>query len=288
MLVDYHSHINFSAFINDADEVIKRALNGGVFMILVGTQIDTSQRAVEMAEKYAKGVYAAIGLHPIHLEDMEIDEEEINFKARAEIFEPKKYRALAQSKKVVAIGECGLDYFHPHNKERQIAVFRQHLDLADELDLPVILHCRGSKDNPNDAYIDILDILKNRPLKNGGAIHCFMSTLEIARQFLDLGFYIGFTGVITFPRPKSALNGLSVGQAKTAYAEIVREVPLDKILVETDAPYLAPVPFRGKRNEPLYVRYVAEKIAEIKNMNKEDIEKQLFENTLRVFNKIEK
>ena len=311
MLLDYHAHVNFAAFKNDADEVIRRALDSGVFMILVGTQIDTSRRAVEMAAQYEKGVWAAVGLHPIHLEDAHIDESEegVNsrFRSRAEVFDPDAYRALAQHPEVVAIGECGLDYWHiDHNpprpsltlregastpsplrvrgargvtKQKQHATLRAHLDLAHELDLPLILHCRGSKADPADAYRDQLAILREYveagKIKRRGSIHCFVSTWDIAEQFLELGFHIGFTGVITFEKK-------GVGP----YDEVIRNVPLERILVETDCPYLAPVPMRGRRNEPLYVRYVAEKVAEIKGMDKEIVEKQLWENSLKVFPKI--
>ena len=304
MLIDYHAHVNFNAYKDDADEVIKRAHEAGVFMVLVGSQIDTSRRAVEIAARYEKGVWAAVGLHPIHLVQMEVDEEEDHFATRAEIFDPAAYRALTQNPKVVAIGECGLDYFHATDshrisdkiatdygwKERQHETLRQHLELAHELDLPLILHCRGSKADPQDAYRDQLTILREYvqagKLKRRGAIHCFISTWEIAQQYLELGFYIGFTGVITFPRPSRPRSG-SVGQARpSAYDEVVKNTPLGRILVETDCPYLAPVPHRGKRNEPLFVRYVAEKVAEIKGMENEKVEAALFENTLKVFYKI--
>ncbi len=286
MLVDYHAHVNFSAFQNDADEVIKRALTGGVFMILIGSQIDTSSRAVKMAGQYEKGVWAAIGLHPIHLEKTTRDEEESHFISRAEVFDPAAYRALGQNTKVVAVGECGLDYFHlPSDvpiaqvKIKQHTTFRQHLDLADALDLPLILHCRGSVNDPSDAYRDMLGILGEYvaalKIKRRGAIHCFVSTLDIAQQFLALGFHIGFTGVITFEKK-------GVGP----YDEVIRNVPLERILVETDCPYLAPHPMRGKRNEPLYVRYVVEKIAQVKNMSAEKVETQLFANTGQVFYKM--
>lgn len=296
MLLDYHAHVNFAAFKNDANEVIKRALDGGVFMILVGTQIDTSRRAVEMAAKYETGVWTSIGLHPIHLEGTERDEEESHFVSRAEIFDFGAYHALGQNPKVVAVGECGLDYFHlppalPERivKGKQHTTFRQHLDLAHELDLPLILHCRGSVTDPTDAYRDMLAILREYTdagkIKRRGSIHCFVSTWEIAQEFLALKFHIGFTGVITFPRPKSTASGFSVGQAKTsAYDDVVRNVPLERILVETDCPYLAPVPMRGKRNEPLYVRYVAQRVAEVKGMGVEEVEVQLWKNAAAVFN----
>ncbi|MDO8505084.1 MAG: TatD family hydrolase [bacterium] len=322
MLLDYHAHVNFNAYKEDADVVIKRALEASVFMVLVGSQIDTSRRAVEIAERYPRGVWAAVGLHPVHLEQMEIDEEEDHFATRAEIFDKEAYRALAVHPKVVAIGEFGIDYYHiadlqtppsprglrslsPSStpstrggkivspplgggvrggldwiaqvKNRQNVTFRAQLDLADELDLPLILHCRGSVAQPTDAYKDMLAILgeyvKAGKLKRGGSIHCFTSTLPIALQYVALGFHVGFTGVITFKNAER-------------YGEVIRGLPLERILVETDCPYLTPAPHRGKRNEPLYVRYVAEKIAEIKGMDKEAVETQLFENTLRVFNKI--
>ncbi|KKU13643.1 MAG: Hydrolase, TatD family [Parcubacteria group bacterium GW2011_GWC2_45_7] len=284
MLIDYHAHVNFSAFKNDADDVIKRSLNGGVFMILVGSQINTSRRAVAMAEKYENGVWAAVGLHPIHLEERAVDEEESHFVPRKEEFDSVAYRNLAQSKKVVAIGECGLDYYHISKetsvaevKARQHEALRKHMDLASELDLPVILHCRGSAHDPEDAYQDILKIVQEYvragKLERRGAIHCFMSSLSVAQRFVELGFYVGFTGVITFPKTEK-------------YADIIRALPAERILVETDCPYLAPVPYRGKRNEPFYVRYVAEKVAEIRGVPLHEMENILFENTLRVFSRM--
>jgi len=299
MLLDYHAQVNFSAYKDDADEVIKRALDRGVFMVLVGSQMNTSRRAVEMSAQYEKGVYAAVGLHPIHLEEMEVDESEeqveaavpqtFKFKTRREVFHYEAYKTLAQHEKVVAIGECGLDYYHltedarmhvgsiPEATARQEKTFREHLDLAQELDLPLILHCRGSIAEPTDAYRDMLAILREYvdagKLTCGGSIHCFTSTLDIAQQYVALGFHVGFTGVITF---KNAAR----------YADVIRGLPLDRILVETDCPYMTPVPNRGKRNEPLYVRYTAEKVAEILGTEKEAVEKQLWENSLKVFQRI--
>ncbi len=330
MLIDYHAHVNFNAYRNDADEVVERALDAGVVMILVGSQIDTSRRAVEMATRYERGVYAAVGLHPVHLEQMEIDEEEEHFATRAEVFDTAAYRALATHPKTVAIGEFGLDYFHlvdkPYKqsvispkrlggargvapeadppraenltatsmqgvgslgaarddilvaKKRQYVTFRAHLDLAQELDLPLILHCRGSIADPEDAYNDMLAILREyveaEKLKRGGSIHCFTSTLTIAEQYVALGFHVGFTGVITFKNAER-------------YAEVIHALPLEKILVETDCPYLTPVPHRGKRNEPAFVRFVTEKVAEIKGMDAQKVEEQLFKNTLETFPRIQ-
>lgn len=280
MLIDYHSHVNFNVFKDDSDAVLGRALLADVGTILVGTQIDTSKRAVEMAEKFPNGVYAAIGLHPVHLEEQIVDEEEIHFKTREENFDPINYHALAHSKKVVAIGEIGLDYFHLGSEEsipKQKQVFRAQLDLAHELNLPVILHCRTHKGSIDDAYEDLLAIISEYlgagKLKQRGVAHCFLGSQKIAKQFIQLGFAIGFTGIVTF---KNAPENQA----------LARVIPLESILVETDAPYLTPVPHRGKRNEPLYVKFVAQKIAELKGLSIGIVEKALEENTLRIFTKI--
>ncbi|HBV33452.1 TPA: hydrolase TatD [Patescibacteria group bacterium] len=259
-MIDTHCHLNFKAFKDDADEVIKRAHDAGVTRIInVGSQWDTSARGVSMAEE-REGLYAAIALHPIHLYEQEVDEEETHFTTRAEVFDYDKYKKLAlESKKVVAIGECGLDYYHfpkgeniEEVKKKQADSFQQHIDLATELNLPLIIHCR-------EAYDDLFQIL-NEAVKAGklpgrGVNHCFLGTREQAKKFLDLGFYLSFTGIITFKNASPEL------------LEVVKETPLDKIMVETDAPYLAPHPYRGKRNEPAYVVEVANKIAELKEVD---------------------
>jgi len=259
-MIDTHCHLNFKAFKDDADEVIKRAHDAGVTRIInVGSQWDTSARGVSMAEE-REGLYAAIALHPIHLYEQEVDGEETHFTTRAEVFDYDKYKKLAlESKKVVAIGECGLDYYHfpkgeniEEVKKKQADSFQQHIDLATELNLPLIIHCR-------EAYDDLFQIL-NEAVKAGklpgrGVNHCFLGTREQAKKFLDLGFYLSFTGIITFKNASPEL------------LEVVKETPLDKIMVETDAPYLAPHPYRGKRNEPAYVVEVANKIAELKEVD---------------------
>lgn len=259
MLYDTHCHINFKAFAKDGDEVIRRALDNNIGMIIVGSQYSTSERAVEYANKYShEPVYAAAGLHPIHLVEMAVEEEGEKFVSRAEKFDREKYRELVfTSNKIVAIGECGLDYYRlPENiefeliKNLQQQVFREQIELAMELNLPLILHCRGSENNPEDAYREMIEILQEYPPARG-VIHCFSSTDKIAEQFLNLGFYIGFTGIITFKK-------------RGDLREIIKKIPPDKILVETDAPYLAPEPRRGERNEPLFVKYVAEEIIRLK------------------------
>jgi len=265
MLIDTHAHVNFQAFSADRNEVVKRTLAAGCWLINVGSNFATSTRAVEMAGEHPSGVFAAIGLHPGHLEEGTIDEAETGAKSSVEEFDPANYRALAGNKKVVAIGETGLDYYRLSEKNKPIEeiknkqkkVFGEHLELAKELDLPLILHCRGSKENPTDAYEEMLQILE----KSGevrGVIHCFGGNFRQASRFIELGFYIGFTGIITFPKTEELKN-------------IAKSLPLDKILIETDCPYLAPEPYRGKRNEPLYVEWVARKIAELKNISYEEV-----------------
>lgn len=284
-LIDIHAHINFNAFKDDGDAVVKRTLENGIWMILVGSQVDTSRRAVAYAERYPEGVYAAVGLHPIHITENHVDAKEIDiegvpgFHSRVEQFDYDAYKTLAMHPKVVAIGECGLDYYRikssaPNlapgapsgdfdvSKQLQIETFREQIRLAREVKKPLMIHCRN-------AYEDLIQILKEENAQEiGGDIHFFAGSWDIAKQFLDLGFYLSFTGVITFARD---------------YDEVLKNVPMDRIMVETDAPYVTPVPYRGKRNEPLYVEYVAKKIAEIKNLPEEQVFRQLVENTKTLF-----
>src|SRR3989344_2327459 len=193
MLIDTHAHVNFNAFKDDADEVIRRSLAGGTQIINVGSQYSTSKRAVEMAEKHKEGVYAAVGLHPTHVNDEEFDYE--------------KYKDLAKSKKVVAIGEIGLDYFHePYDKNIQRMVLCKQLDLAKELNLPVIFHCRS-------AQSDLIGILKQYN-NISGVIHCFTGDWDEAQEYLKMGFYLGINGIIF----------------KLNLDDIIKKAPLDKIL----------------------------------------------------------
>ncbi|MFH1890574.1 MAG: TatD family hydrolase, partial [Candidatus Kuenenbacteria bacterium] len=266
-LIDTHSHLNFNAYKDDGDKVIRRALDNGIQMINVGSQYDTSKRAVEIAEKYKEGIYAAVGLHPIHLFDLEVDEEKDKFHTKEEEFDEKKYQMLVDSSsKVAAIGEIGFDFYHlpagieiGEAKEIQKKEFIKQIEFAKKNKLPVILHCRGTKDDPLGAYNDLLDTIKSLithyPLPVTGVVHCFTADTETARKFIALGFYIGFTGIITF------------GKNADSVREVVKNIPIEKILVETDCPYLSPDPHRGERNEPSFVEFVAKKVAEIKNLS---------------------
>ena len=272
MLIDTHSHLNFSAFKDSYKTVIKRALDKNIWLINVGSQSTTSERAVKIANEYDEGVYATVGLHPTHLFEMDVDESEIDssvkFKSRKEDWDKEFYKKLARDKKGGAIGEVGLDYhFAPKDigldiiKKRQQEIFCQALDLANELNLPVIIHSR-------DTHNDIIPILKSYldagRLKRRGVLHCFTAGFDEARKYLDLGFLISFTGIITFtPRPKQI-------ESQEKILNAIKNIPLEKIMVETDAPYLSPEPFRGQQNEPLYVEYVARKIAKIKNISFEE------------------
>lgn len=282
-LVDVHTHINFNAFQEDGHDVVRRTLERDVWMILVGSQIDTSRRGVEYARQYEQGVYAAVGLHPIHLVEMEVDRDEMNategvparptewsfgrgFTTRKEEFDYAAYSDLARDPKVVAIGECGLDYYRLRDteeiKKKQAETFRKQVALARDVKKPLMIHCRN-------AYEDLLTILREEKANEiGGDIHFFAGDWEIAKQFLDLGFHLSFTGVITFANQ---------------YDDVIKKMPLDRMMTETDAPYVAPVPYRGKRNEPLYVAEVARRIAAIKGITLEEAARATSENAIRLF-----
>ena len=272
MLIDTHAHVNFNAYKDDAPEVIKRALENGVSLINVGSQFSTSARAVEMAKNYETGVFAAVGMHPIHLGSEKFktavdEDEEVEFETRAEVFEAENYLKLTKDKKTVAIGEVGLDYYHnSSNKEKQKELFQQQIDLAAETGLPLIVHCR-------EAHADILEMFENNKKKHGrnlrGVIHSFSGRLSQAKRYIEeFGFLLGFNGIITFARD---------------YDKVIEKTGLENLLLETDCPYLTPIPFRGKRNEPLYVKYVAEKLAEIKGLSLEEVEKITTGNAEKLF-----
>jgi len=279
MLIDTHAHINFNAYKDDADEVIRRSLDNNTWMINVGSQYETSKRAMEIAQKYEKGVYASVGLHPIHLTEgvfkTKIDREEIEFETKEEGFDYQRYKELAQSKKVVAIGEAGFDYYYKPKTKRKLELFKEkqrtvlleHMNLARELNLPVIFHCRM-------AHQDLIEVLNfqfsilNFQLK--GVIHCFTGNWQQAEKYLAMGFCLGFNGIIF-----KKIEGID-------FKENIKNTPLDRILIETDCPYLTPFPMTG-RNEPIYVRYVVEKIAEIKKIDCQKIAEITTQNAKDLF-----
>jgi len=260
MIFDAHTHIHFPAYNKDRNEVIKRAQAAGVKMITVGTNFKTSQGAIAIAEKYPDDIWATVGCHPNDLENFNVEE----------------FRHLANHKKVIAIGECGLDYYRLNNlstsdvdriKEKQKHVFLEQVKLANELNKPLMIHCRPSK-GANDAYEDLIKIYDQSNFKVPATNHFFVGSLNVAQKFLDRDFYLTFGGAITFARD---------------YDEVIRFYPLERILLETDAPYVAPVPYRGQRNEPAYVMEVAKKLAEIKNLSLNKVIKQTTKNIFKSF-----
>lgn len=241
-------------------------------MVNVGTQKDTSQKAITLAEKYPEGVYATVGLHPIHTDKSFHDKEELGsggeeFTSRGEVFDYDGYKKLALHPKVVAIGECGLDYYRINDadsKEKQEAAFVQQIELARDVEKPLMIHCRA-------AFPDLISVLKANSSKLQavpGIIHFFSGTEPQASDLLNMGLYFTFGGVITFSRD---------------YDEIIKSVPVSRTLLETDAPYVTPAPHRGKRNEPAYVAEVAKKLAEIKGVSLEEIQHHTNENARAIF-----
>lgn len=272
--IDVHTHVNLSAFSEDWKETIAKTIQDGIAMINVGTQIDTSVRAIEIAEMYEDGVYATVGVHPVHTSKSHHDVQEFGeegkaFTSRGEEFDTERYRTLAQHTKVVAIGECGLDYYRieKDTREKQEQSFIAQIQLANELKKPLMLHVRPSQGKV-DAYEDVLGILKVHA-KVQGNVHFFAGTYEIAKQFWEMGFTTSFTGVITFA---------------DQYDDVVKNAPLAMLHAETDAPYVSPKPFRGQRNEPLHVREVYKRIAELRGEDEEFVRLALIANAKRVFN----
>jgi len=281
--IDIHSHVNFQAFSEDRDEVVKRALDTNTWMINVGTQQDTSESAVKLANQYEKGVYAIIGLHPVHTDKSYHDEKELGalpaqaggasgFTSRGEVFDFEFYKKLASDPKVVGIGECGLDFYRLDEQsiETQKKAFVQSIQLANEVDKPLMLHIRSNPER--SAYKEAVELLKEHA-KVKGDVHFFAGTWEEAKEFLDLGFTLSFTGAITYKQKEGGAD----------YAEVIRNTPLEMIMSETDCPYVSPVPYRGKRNEPVYVQEVVKKIAEIKGLDLPTVQKALISNAFRVF-----
>ncbi len=253
MLIDTHTHLDDNRFNEDRDAMLARALDTGIeAVITIGCDLTTSQAAVRLADQHPF-VYASIGVHPHevrHISDGWYDE----------------FRRLAKSKNVVAYGEIGLDYHYNHSSPKeQRERFREQIQLARELALPVIIHTR-------DAQEDTIKILREEQASDvGGVFHCFSGDPWLAKDALDLGFYLSFSGMLTF-------------QNATTLREIAKTVPLDRLLIETDCPYLTPVPYRGKRNEPAYVAQVAKHLALIHpTLSLEDIERKTTENAKRLF-----
>ena len=251
---DSHSHLNDEKFDEDRDEIIKEIYDSGTTnFVTAGYSVESSKKAVDIANNY-EFIYATAGISP---NDIPQTEEEL-WKQLLEV------KDLAKSnKKVLAIGEIGLDYYwNTENKEMQKKAFIEQIKLANELDLPIVIHTR-------DAVMDTIQILKENEVKNKGVFHCCPQNRELIKEGLRLGFYISFAGPITFKNSKNA-------------DEMINLVPNDRILIETDSPYLSPEPVRGRRNVPSNVRFVAQKIASSKELSLEEIEKITVENTKKI------
>ena len=247
-LVDTHCHLDNEKFDEDRLEVIERIKENLEFCVNIGYDLNSSKKSLELAKKY-DFIYAVIGVHPIDIAEYN---EEVE----------KELEILGEDSKVVAIGEIGLDYhWMTEPKEVQQERFKKQLELAERLNKPVVIHTR-------DAMEDTVNILKEYP-NITGVIHCYPGSLETAKQLVDR-FYLGIGGTLTFKNSKKAV-------------EVVKDIPLDRIVIETDCPYLTPEPFRGKRNEPIYVEYVAKKIAEIKEISIEDVTKITTENAKKLY-----
>ena len=250
-LFDTHAHFDAEQFDADRDEVLSSLPGAGVGLVVnPGCDLPSSQAAVALAERYPH-VYAAVGIHPEDCGDMTDADLDM-------------LRTLAQHEKVVAIGEIGLDYYWEENPSREVqqAVFRRQLELAQELGLPVIIHDR-------EAHGDSLSIVLEYP-EVRGVFHCYSGSPEMAQELLKRGWYLGFDGPITYKNARRA-------------PEVAAITPLDRIVIETDSPYLTPVPFRGKRNDSRYLPYVVEKLAEWKGVTVEEMTARTWENGLRLF-----
>ena len=254
-LFDTHTHVNFKDFNADQDEVMRRAAEGGVALVNVGTDYDTSRAAVELAEKH-EGVWASVGLHP---NDFYLE------KGFYSDFAADKFKKLAEHKKVVAVGETGLDFYRTKKEDDQKAQrenFLKQIEMASALKKTLIIHCR-------DAYPQTYEILKaRRPRLVEVVVHSFTGAWADAKNFLDLGCFIAFNGIITFARN---------------YDKTVKSAPLNQIVLETDAPFLTPAPHRGRRNEPSYVKYVAEKLAEIRGLSLEETAVVTSQNAFKLY-----
>ncbi len=296
--IDTHCHVHFQAYKEDMDAIVERSLAAGVGLITVGTQSSTSKNGLALAEKY-DGVWCTIGLHPNHLHAQEFHDEDelppiiggvtapggelsssrqeeadsVKIKTRAERFDPDYYRELAKHPKVVAIGEFGLDYYRvPPGvdldlmKADQAEAVRAQLKFATEVNKPVVIHCR-------DAHADQIELLKAEIDRGGlarrGVIHCFTGTALEAAAYAEIGFLVSITGIVTFAKNLQ---------------EVVRQIPLSQIMIETDSPYLTPTPHRGERNEPAFVEHVAAKIAELHGISVDEVARVTTANAVKLFN----
>ena len=275
-IIDTHSHLHFDAY-SDRDEILQKMKDLSCATIVIGTNGATSKTAVELADK-EELVYAAVGFHPNFFTSKFVPEEE---NEDTEEYSTERLKELAtSSNRVVALGETGLDYYRmdeelypiEKGKEIQKRAFIDHLDLGNELSLPIVVHCR-------EAFDDLIEILRERKGKGMNdrcVIHCYTGDWELAEKLLDLGCMLSFTGIVTFPPKKSE-------DAEKSTLRVIERMPIDKMMIETDAPWLAPIPHRGERNDPTMVRFVAEKIAELRGIDVNEVTRQTTENARGFF-----
>ncbi|MCB0279318.1 MAG: TatD family hydrolase [Calditrichaeota bacterium] len=248
--IDTHCHIDFDSFDNDRDQVVQKAREKDVhYLINIGCERLSNQKVLENSKRF-ENVYFSSGIHP-----SDVDQSDLTVFDQIEEF--------ASQEKMVAVGEIGLDYFkYDGDRERQKTYFKKAIQLAAKLEKPIVVHNR-------EADQDVAEILRNE-LKTRAVLHCFASTAEFAREMVDLGIFISFTGIITFKN--------------STYDDVVKSVPIEQLMLETDSPFLTPHPFRGKRNDPSYIPLIAEKVASLKNMTIEDVQRKTTENAIRFFN----
>lgn len=287
-MIDTHAHVHHSKFDEDRDAVVQRAFDAGVRgMILVGTDIEESRKAIALAERY-ENVYAAVGIHPSFFSDR-TDQGGRPILYSQFSNEAQKIEKLLSNSKVIAIGEIGLDYYSHTGRpitEKQKMVqkegFLAQVELAKKYKLPIIIHTRPSSQSSNDAYKDIFSLLGQMSDVRGQVfiLHCYQGDTPMTEKFLAMSnVYFSFAGNITYPVKKITQG------TKDDICETIRLIPVDRLFVETDCPYLAPQSVRGKRNEPAYARYMYQRIAELKNMVQEDLECQIERNFEKVFSK---
>lgn len=251
MIWDTHAHLDDPRYRGELEKILQNMKEDQISRVTnIGYDLPSSQRSVALAHKYEE-IYAAVGVHPHNAKE-----------ATEETWQ--RLKELAQEDKVIAWGEIGLDYYRDLSPRKvQQEVFIRQIQLADEVGLPIIVHDR-------DAHGDLLDIVKAHTPKNGGVFHCYSGSWEMAKELLNLGFYLSFAGPLTFKNARHSV-------------EVAKNIPLDRFLLETDSPYLTPEPYRGKRNEPAYVRYIAQKFAELRGMTLEEVAEQSFANGNRLF-----
>jgi TatD DNase family protein len=270
-LIDTHCHIHFPAYDEDREQVLKRLEEKNIWALTIGTSLENAKKGIALAEA-TSGIWATVGLHPSHTTSEHIDEEEGEVHEH-DVTVENLVTLASSSKKVVAIGEAGLDYYRlPEDREsaiqKQELVFRTHIEAAKKLDLPLVIHCR-------DALTRLAELLDETGYARG-VVHSFTGTWEEAKPLLDLGMHIAVNGISTFPLRKAQ-------DPKSSIDLTIKNIPMERLLIETDAPWLAPTVYRGKRNEPVYVEEVAKHVAKVRGMTLEEVAKQTTDNAMKLF-----